>query len=68
MVKRHYFMSIRRSFDDESPSYSFNSSTFTCVSLLPRPNEVFEHAKDVLTKSLPTESSQAVEVLSFSRI
>ena len=68
MIKRHYFMSVRKPHDDGSGSYSFNYVHFTMRSWLPDSVEAFNRCQKQCEKALSDRpGSLPLEVVAFNR-
>jgi hypothetical protein len=68
MIKRHYFMKVKKLHGDGAGSYSYQTLTFVHKSWLPHPQYVFDDAFKKMKELMSDKPGEVYEVCSFNRI
>lgn len=67
MIKRHYFMHMKKNWDDGSGSFSWEYYTFTMRSWFPDPQKAFYECLMILQSKVEDKPGYC-EVTAFNRI
>lgn len=67
MIKRDYFVSVRKHHDDGSGSYSYYYAHFTRTSWLPQSELAFRDIIEEITNDMSKKPGTKIEVIAFNR-
>ena len=67
MIKRRYFISVKKPRSDGSVSYSYYSMTIAKRSFFPQPKSILDEATEFITGELKNKSGTGLMVIAFNR-